>query len=118
MKTFFSLAGMILCMTSSQILLKFAGQHSANHASVLDGFVRNPWLWAALGASIGGIGCWLLTLRRLPLSAAYPWTALIYFITPLAGVYFFAEVLTGRYLFGLTLVLAGVLLTTRGVISR
>jgi multidrug transporter EmrE-like cation transporter len=114
----FSLTGMILCVTSSQILLKFAGQHSATHASVIDGFVLNPWLWASLGASIIGIGFWLLTLCRLPLSAAYPWTALIYFITPLAGVWFFADALTGRYLFGLAFVLVGVLLTTRGTSSR
>lgn len=118
MNPFVSVFGMILCMTASQILLKFAGQHSATHIGAIDGFVRNPWLWAALGASVGGIGFWLLTLRRLPLSAAYPWTALIYVATPLASVWFFAEVLTGRYVFGLALVLAGVLLTTRGVISR
>lgn len=118
MKTFFSLAGMILCMTSSQILLKFAGQHSVLHYGVVDGFFRNPWLWAGLGASIGGIGCWMLALNRLPLSAAYPWTALIYVITPLASVWIFSDVLTGSYVFGMALVFAGVLLTTRGVISR
>lgn len=105
-------------MASSQILLKFAGQHSAVHASVIDGFALNPWLWASLGASIIGIGFWLLTLRRLTLSAAYPWTALIYFITPLAGVWFFADALTDRYLFGLAFVLVGMLLTTRGTSSR
>ena len=114
----FSLVGMVLCMTSSQVLLKFAGQHSAIHAGVIDGFVFNPWLWASLGASIGGIGFWLLTLRRLPLSAAYPWTALIYFMTPLAGVWFFADRLTVPYIIGLAFVLVGVLLTTRRTNSR
>jgi multidrug transporter EmrE-like cation transporter len=114
----FSLTGMILCMTASQILLKFGGQHSATHTSVIDSFVLNPWLWSSLAASIIGTGFWLLTLRRLPLSAAYPWTALIYFITPLAGVWFFADELTVRYMFGLAFVLAGVLLTTRGASSR
>jgi multidrug transporter EmrE-like cation transporter len=118
MKTFFSLAGMILCMTSSQILLKFAGQHSVLHGGMIDGFLRNPWLWAGLGASIGGIGCWMLTLRRLPLSVAYPWTALIYVITPLASIWIFSDVLTSSYVFGMTLILAGVLFTTRGVISQ
>lgn len=115
MKSVVSLAGMILCMTASQILLKLAGQHSAGHTGALEGFVRNPWLWAALGASAGGIGCWLLTLRRLPLSAAYPWTALIYVLTPLAGAGLFAETLSGRYAFGMVLILAGVVLTSRGV---
>lgn len=115
MKSAVSLGGMILCMTASQILLKLAGQHSATHAGAVEGFMRNPWLWAALGASAGGIGCWLLTLRRMPLSAAYPWTALIYVLTPLAGAALFAEALTGRYAFGMALILAGVVLTSRGV---
>jgi len=112
------LAGMILCMSASQILLKFAGLHSVSHAGALEGFVRNPWLWAAMGCSVGGIGCWLLALRRLPLSVAYPWTALIYVITPLAGARIFAEVLTGSYAIGIILTLAGVVLTSRGVIAR
>lgn len=115
MKSIASLGGMILCMTASQILLKLAGQHSAAHAGAADGFMRNPWLWAALCASAGGVGCWLLTLRRLPLSVAYPWTALIYVLTPLAGVWLFAEALTGRYALGMALILAGVILTSRGV---
>ncbi|MNQ87872.1 4-amino-4-deoxy-L-arabinose-phosphoundecaprenol flippase subunit ArnE [compost metagenome] len=118
MKTFVSLAGMILSMTASQILLKFAGQHSAAHAGAVDSFVLNPWLWAALTASVSGIGFWLMALRRLPLSAAYSWTALIYVITPLASTWFFSDVLTSRYVFGLTLVLAGVVLTSRGVMQR
>lgn len=50
MKSVASLAGMILCMTISQILLKMAGQHSAAHAGAVEGFMRNPWP-AALGAS-------------------------------------------------------------------
>jgi drug/metabolite transporter (DMT)-like permease len=112
------LAGMILCMTASQILLKFAGLHSIAHVGALEGFVRNPWLWAAVGSSFGGICCWLLTLRRLPLSVVYPWTALIYVITPLAGAWIFAEVLNGSYAIGVMLILAGVVLTSRGVILR
>lgn len=114
----FFLAGMILCMTASQIFLKFAGLHLVAHVSTLEGFVRNPWLWAAICTSAGGICCWLLTLRRLPLSVAYPWTALIYIITPLAGAWIFAEVLNGSYAIGIMLILLGVVLTSRGVIPR
>lgn len=114
----FSLMGMIICMTSSQILLKFAGQYSAAHVSVMNGFLLNPWLWAALGASVIGIGFWQLVLRRLTLSAAYSWTALTYFLTPLAGAWLFSDVLTYRYMLGLALVLAGVMLTTRGAGSQ
>lgn len=112
------LAAMVLLMTTSQILLKFAALHSAAHAGALAGLAFNPWLWAAMTASAGGICCWLLTLRRLPLSVAYPWTATIYVITPLAGAWLFAEVLSGHYAIGIALILAGVMLTSRGVSTR
>lgn len=112
------LAGMIACTTASQVCLKLAGLYSAAHPGAVAGFVRNPWLWAAVGAAAGGIFCWLLTLRRMPLSAAYPWTALVYVLTPLAGVRLFAEVLNGRYAIGIAFILAGVLLTSRAVSAR
>ena len=112
------LAGMILCSTASQVLLKFAGLYAAAHAGAVAGFAGNPWLWAAIGAAGGGIACWLAALRRLPLAQAYPWTALVYVLTPLAGAWLFAEVLSVRYAIGIACILAGVLLTSRGVTAR
>ena len=112
------LAGTIACTTASQVCLKFAGLYSAAHAGAVAGFLRNPWLWAAIGSAAAGIFFWLLTLRRLPLAVAYPWTALVYVLTPLAGAWLFAEVLNGRYAIGIAFILAGVLLTSRGVSQR
>ncbi|SFF56043.1 Multidrug transporter EmrE [Duganella sp. CF458] len=112
------LAGMIACTTASQVLLKYAGLYAAAHAGMVAGVLRNPWLAAAIAAAGGGICCWLLTLRRLPLALAYPWTALVYVLTPLAGAWLFSEVLDGRYALGIGCILAGVLLTSRGVSSR
>ncbi|WP_426321018.1 hypothetical protein [Pseudoduganella sp. R-43] len=118
MKKVASLAGMILCMTASQVFLKFAALHSVVHVGALPGFIRNPWLWTAVTCSAGGICCWLLTLRQLPLAVAYPWTALIYVITPLVGAWCFAELLSASYAVGIVLILLGVLLTSRGVAQR
>lgn len=112
------LAGTIACTTASQIFLKFAGLYSASHAGPVAGFLRNPWLWGAIGAAAAGIFFWLLTLRKLPLAVAYPWTALVYVLTPLAGAWLFSEVLNGRYAIGIAFILAGVLLTSRGVKTR
>lgn len=112
------LAGMIACTSTSQVCLKLAGLYSAAHPGAVAGFLRNPWLWAAIGAAGGGIVCWLLTLRRLPLATAYPWTALVYVLTPLAGAGLFAEVLGWRYAIGIACIMGGVLLTSRGVTLR
>lgn len=112
------LAGTVACTTTSQVFLKFAGLYSAAHAGAVAGFLYNPWLWSAIGAAAAGIFFWLLTLRRLPLAVAYPWTALVYVLTPLAGAWLFAEHLNWRYAIGIAFILAGVLLTSRGVTKR
>ena len=111
-----ALGGMITCMAASQVFLKLAGTHAAaGHLDVLHAFLANPWLWCALLATGAGFLCWLLTLRTLSLATAYPWTALIYVITPLASALLFGDVLNGKYVFGMATIIGGVLLTTGGV---
>ena len=112
----FFLGSMILCMATSQVFLKLAGTHAtAGHSGAAHAFLANPWFWFSLMATGAGFVCWLMTLRTMPLAAAYPWTALIYVITPLASSVLFGDVLSGRYLLGMSSIIAGVLLTTGGV---
>lgn len=110
-----ALGGMVALMAGAQLLFKQAGLHAATHTSWLDALALNPWLWSGLLASAGGMACWLLTLRRLPLATAYPWTALIYVLTPLASVPCFGEVLGAHYVGGMALIVSGVFLTAGGV---
>ncbi|MFM8331953.1 MAG: DMT family transporter [Candidatus Methylumidiphilus sp.] len=102
-------------MASAQIMFKFAGNHSVGQAGLVDAFVSNPWLWGGLLASGSGMACWVLALRGLPLARAYPWTALVYVITPLASVVLFGDVLSGQYLFGLACIVVGVFIAAGGV---
>lgn len=106
---------MILFTTSSQILIKYAGLYLADHGGSKLVLLGNPWLWGALAISAAGMLCWLGALRHLSLSMAYPWTALIYVLTPMAGVYLFSEQLPVHYILGVPLILLGMVLTTRGV---
>lgn len=109
------LAGMILFMAMAQILFKLAGIHAAAYATLHDTVILNPWLWGGLLTSSFGMGCWLLTLRRMPLASAYPWTALVYVLTPLASVVLFDDVLSGQYLAGLACIVVGVYLSAGNV---
>ena len=111
----FFLGAMILCMAGSQVLLKFAGLSMATRDDVLRALISNPFLWGGLLASAAGLGCWLVTLRGMALSAAYPWTALIYVITPLAGTVLFDEVLGMRYIAGMAAIVTGIFITASGV---
>lgn len=110
----FFLGAMVVCMASAQVLLKFAGLNIAIREDVLIALLGNPFLWASLAASAVGLACWLVTLRNMPLSSAYPWTALIYVITPLASAWQFNDAVGLRYMVGMVAIVTGVFVTTSG----
>ncbi len=112
------LVGMIVSMTTSQIMFKLAGNYSTAQHELLYSFLLNTWLWAGLLASGAGMACWLLTLRNMPLAIAYPWTALIYVLTPLCSVLVFKELLTVRYGIGMVFIVLGIFITTSGASKR
>lgn len=59
--------------------------------------------------------CWLLTLRQLPLASAYPWTALIYVLTPLTSAVLFDDVVNTKHVIGMACIVAGVFFSADGV---
>jgi drug/metabolite transporter (DMT)-like permease len=109
------LLGMIILMTAAQVMFKLAGNHAGVQLTLVSALISNPWLWAGLLLSAAGMVCWLLTLRKVSLSKAYPWTALIYVLTPLASAWLFGDALDSKYLLGLASIVAGVFLTAGGV---
>lgn len=54
---------------------------------------------------------WVLALRDLPLSHAYPFMALGYIIVPLAALVIYGEHLSGRYFLGVLFIVVGLLIT-------
>lgn len=108
-------AGMISLMVLAQVFYKFAGLHAGAAPDPWSAWLLNPWLWSGLLAAVVGTVCWLFALRALPLAVAYPWTALIYVLTPLASAAIFGETLSPPFLVGLAMILAGVIVTTRAV---
>jgi drug/metabolite transporter (DMT)-like permease len=109
------LGGMVACMATAQVVFKFAGIHAASEPDIPQAILANPWLWGGLACAAAGTLCWLLALRTLSLARAYPWTATIYVLTPLASALLFGDVLDGKFLLGMTLIAGGVILTTGGV---
>lgn len=109
---------MIAWMTGAQLLFKGAGLHAAAHPGLSQGFVLNGAMWLGLFASALGMLCWLGCLRTLPLSTAYPWTASIYILTPIASAYLFNEVLSHRYFVGVSILAVGIFLSAGGIASH
>lgn len=109
------LAGVIVLMTIAQLLFKKAGLYANGYTEWYFALALNPWLAIGLAASVCGMVCWLFTLRSISLSSAYPWTALTYVITPVGGALLFGEVITVKYILGMALIVAGIVVTSRGV---
>lgn len=53
---------------------------------------------------------WIWLLRTAPLSRAYPYMALSFVLVPLMSAYLYRESLSFQYLFGILLVVGGIIL--------
>lgn len=96
-----------VCAALGQILFKFG----ARNAQALPEFLNR---WILLGLLAYGIGTilWIFVLARMPLTVAYPFTALTFALVYLAGILLFNEPVTARTIAGVVLVLGGLFLIT------
>ena len=109
---------MIGSMTAAQIFFKMAGLESLEGVGLMKSWILNPWLWVSLVASAVGMLFWFFVLRCLSLSIAYPWTAMIYVLTPLCSVLVFSDLLTTQYGVGMLFIVLGIFITTSGASKR
>ncbi|WP_242109657.1 EamA family transporter [Luteimonas aquatica] len=68
----------------------------------------NPWVLSGLGAAFAGSLCWMLALKKLPLSTAYPFTASSFLLIMLYAALFLGEPVTLGKALGTTLIVAGI----------
>ena len=108
------MVGMICSMTTAQIFFKMAGLKSLKSIGIMESWLLNPWLWTAFLASGLGMLFWLFALRQLSLSIAYPWTAMIYVLTPLFSALIFRDLLRVQYGIGMAFIVFGIFVTTSG----
>ena len=113
--SFIFLIFMISCTTAAQVFFKFAGLQESRGTTTLLTLILNPWLFTGLCASAVGMLFWVLTLRKIPLAKAYPWTALVYVLTPFLSIFFFKETLTIQYSIGLSLIITGIYISTKSI---
>jgi len=73
-----------------------------------------PWVISAFVAAFGASLCWMLALQRLQLSKAYPFMALNFVFVSLMAVPLFGEVMTFNKTAGLTIIVFGLVVLSRG----
>ena len=72
-----------------------------------------PWLYMALCVYAVATIFWLYILQRIPLSLAYPFSALAMVLVPIIAVYLFGERLTGSYWIGVIFIFTGIIIIAR-----
>lgn len=109
----------ICCSSTAHVALKLGAQQLKSQPPQ-DGFLMlalsilsNGWLWAGIVLHGMALGTWIYSLARVQLSIAYSFIALGYVFIALASALIFHEALTVTRIFGMVLVVSGVLLITR-----
>jgi drug/metabolite transporter (DMT)-like permease len=98
----------VLGMASGQILFKLASGRGGFTAIFL-----SPIFWSAV-ILYGVITVfWVLLLREVELSRAYPIIAATYVIVPAASVLLLGEKLGSTYVLGVVLIVIGIVLSVR-----
>lgn len=72
------------------------------------GLLTNPWVISGLAAAFCAALAWMLALTQLPLSQAYPFTALTFVLVLAASALFLHEPLTSSKVIGTMLIVAGI----------
>lgn len=85
------------------------GMNARNAALLL----MNPWIISAFGAAFGASLFWMAALSKMPLSKAYPFTALSFPLVALSATWFFREQIDAYKIAGTALIMLGVLVLSR-----
>jgi len=77
-------------------------------APLLQRILLDPWFLGAMALYVLATLLWILALRDMELSRAYPFTALAFALVPLGAALFYGETLDLRYFAGLLFILVGI----------
>ena len=99
----------IILQSSALVLIKWASRAE----TPLIELMRSPAYLCALAALGGQAICWIMALRKYPLSFAYPFMSLTFILNLMAAGMIFAESIHGLHLAGTSLIVAGVVLVGR-----
>lgn len=112
---YFYVAMTVLLTVFGQIVLKWQVSDAdplpetfSGKVSFLAHAMLNPWVVAGLGAAFAASLFWMLALKKLPLSTAYPFTASNFLLILLSATLFFGESITTGKLAGTALIICGI----------
>jgi len=101
----------VIVMTVGQVLFKKVAINY-NKSGVLFNFDVLGILLIAGALYVISTGLWVWALRSVDISKAYPYFALGFVFVPLLGAWWFGEELSLKYALGVSLIIAGVVVTS------
>ena len=75
--------------------------------------IFNPWIFLGLFLYGVSVVLWILALSRVEVSFAYPLLSIGYILVAIAGYFLFNEPLSMSKIFGILLIIAGVIFLSR-----
>ena len=108
--------GAILVTVSELLLRRGAERFSgAGGAEGIFGIaaLASAWTWIGIICYVASFGSWILVLRRLPLSIAFPAINVVHVLIPIGCWLFLGESISVRRWVGIALVVCGILLLAR-----
>lgn len=109
--TAFYLIGVLFLTTYGQLILKMranAARQGVDGAHYVLAMIGDPLVWSGGAAAGAAALLWILAIRTLDLSLAYPFVAGTFVLVPLASHLFLGEPLTWNKMVGATVIVAGV----------
>jgi drug/metabolite transporter (DMT)-like permease len=109
-------------MSGGQVLFKktalsiSAGLNNENSLGLIEGILKAatiPWLYMALFTYGIATLFWLYILQRIPLTLAYPFSALAMIIVPILAIFLFGEKLNWSYWIGIIFIFIGITIIAR-----
>lgn len=100
----------LMCKARALAHADTAAQGTMSYVATM---LLDPWIWTVFAAVGAGAVIWLLVLRRMDLSLAYPAMALVYVFVPLGAWVAFGETPSLARMCGLALILSGVIVVAR-----
>ena len=113
--------GSILFTVYGQIVVKWqVGKAGALPASFSDripfllGLILNPWIMSGIVGGFFALLCWLAAMTKFELSYAYPFMSLAFVFVLVLSAVLFHEPLTVAKIMGVLLIIAGIVVGSRG----
>lgn len=108
---FLNVTGIALCIifqSAALVCAKYAGSVSLGMG--VASIIINPWYAGQLAALGMQTICWILVLRRLPLSFVYPFMSLVFPLNLVLAWLFFQEKVQYNNIVGTILIVCGVVI--------